>query len=82
MSASPTWTVGGVREALLTKKISARELAKDFYARIERRNPELNAFLALCPERAYTPCRPRRRGHRQRASPCRPWPAFPSRSRT
>ncbi|MGA7840300.1 MAG: Asp-tRNA(Asn)/Glu-tRNA(Gln) amidotransferase subunit GatA [Candidatus Acidiferrales bacterium] len=54
MSASPTWTVGGVREALLTKKTSARELAKDFYARIEQRNPELNAFLALCPERAYT----------------------------
>ena len=54
MSASPTWTIGGVREALLTKKTSARELAKDFYARIERRNPELNAFLALCPERAYT----------------------------
>ncbi|MGA9570539.1 MAG: Asp-tRNA(Asn)/Glu-tRNA(Gln) amidotransferase subunit GatA [Candidatus Acidiferrales bacterium] len=53
MSASPTWTVGGVREALLTKKTSARELAKDFYARIERRNSELNAFLALCPERAY-----------------------------
>ncbi len=54
MSALPTWTVGGVREALLTKKTSARELAKDFYARIERRNSELNAFLALCPERAYT----------------------------
>jgi aspartyl-tRNA(Asn)/glutamyl-tRNA(Gln) amidotransferase subunit A len=53
MSASPTWTIAGVREALLTKKTSARELAKDFYARIERRNPELNAFLALCPERAY-----------------------------
>ena len=43
-----------MREALLTKKTSARELAKDFYARIEQRNPELNAFLALCPERAYT----------------------------
>jgi aspartyl-tRNA(Asn)/glutamyl-tRNA(Gln) amidotransferase subunit A len=54
MSASPTWTVASVRNALLTKKTSARELAKDFYARIERRNPELNAFLALCPERAYT----------------------------
>jgi aspartyl-tRNA(Asn)/glutamyl-tRNA(Gln) amidotransferase subunit A len=53
MSASPTWTIAGVREALLTKKTSARELAKDFYARIERNNPELNAFLALCPERAY-----------------------------
>ncbi len=53
MSASPAWTVGSLRDALLAKKTSARELANDFYARIERRNPELNAFLALCPDRAY-----------------------------
>src|SRR5277367_4853358 len=56
MSASPTrptWTISSVRDALLAKKTSARELAKDFYAQIARRNPELNAFLALCPERAY-----------------------------
>jgi aspartyl-tRNA(Asn)/glutamyl-tRNA(Gln) amidotransferase subunit A len=53
MSAAPALTIGSVRDALLAKKTSARELAKDFYARIERRTPELNAFLALCPERAY-----------------------------
>src|SRR5271167_5155341 len=53
MSAATPWTVGSVREALVAKKISARELATDFYAQIARRNPELNAFLALCPERAY-----------------------------
>jgi aspartyl-tRNA(Asn)/glutamyl-tRNA(Gln) amidotransferase subunit A len=53
MSTAPTWTIGSVRDALLAKKTSARELAKDFYAQIERRNPEINAFLALCPERAY-----------------------------
>ena len=53
MSAGTPWTIATVRDALLAKKTSARELAKDFYARIERRNPELNAFLALCPERAY-----------------------------
>jgi len=46
------WTIDGVREALATKKISARELAADFYTRIEARNPELNAYLALSPERA------------------------------
>src|SRR5712664_3916905 len=46
------WTIDGVREALGTKKISARELAADFYKRIESRNPELNAYLALSPERA------------------------------
>jgi len=30
-----------------------RELAADFYKRIEARNAELNAYLALSPERAY-----------------------------
>jgi aspartyl-tRNA(Asn)/glutamyl-tRNA(Gln) amidotransferase subunit A len=54
MSSATPWTIAGVRDALLAKKTSARELAKDFYARIERRNPELNAFLALSPDRAYT----------------------------
>jgi len=46
------WTIDGVREALAAKKISAQELAADFYARIAARNPELNAYLALSPERA------------------------------
>ncbi len=47
------WTIGAVRAALTAKKLSARELAREHYARIERENPKLNAFLALCPERAY-----------------------------
>src|SRR5213595_1241555 len=46
------WTIDGVRVALAAKKISARELAADFYKRIESRNPELNAYLTLSPERA------------------------------
>ncbi|HXZ13749.1 MAG TPA: Asp-tRNA(Asn)/Glu-tRNA(Gln) amidotransferase subunit GatA [Candidatus Sulfotelmatobacter sp.] len=53
MSTATNWTIAGVHSALLAKKISARELAKEFYARIESRNPELNAYLALSPERAY-----------------------------
>jgi aspartyl-tRNA(Asn)/glutamyl-tRNA(Gln) amidotransferase subunit A len=53
MSTPTQWTIAGVREALKTKKVSARELTGDFFGRIERRNPELNAFLALSPERAY-----------------------------
>src|SRR6185437_12780827 len=53
MSAAAPWTVASVRAALLAKKISARELAAEFYSRIERRNPELNAYLTLSPERAY-----------------------------
>ncbi len=52
MSASSPWTIASVRESLLTKKISARELTQDFFRRIEQRNPELNAYLALSPERA------------------------------
>ncbi|MBZ5700786.1 MAG: Asp-tRNA(Asn)/Glu-tRNA(Gln) amidotransferase subunit GatA [Acidobacteriia bacterium] len=47
------WTIDGVRDSLAGKKISARELTAEFYKRIEARNPELNAFLALSPERAY-----------------------------
>src|SRR3982074_3736576 len=47
-----TWSIDGVKEALAAKKISSRELAADFYKRIESRNPELNAYLALSPERA------------------------------
>src|SRR5467141_1356901 len=46
------WTIDGVREAVAAKKISAWELAADLYKRIEARNPELNAYLALSPERA------------------------------
>jgi len=53
MTAASAWTISNVRSALQTKKISARELTGEFFARIERRNAELNAFLALSPERAY-----------------------------
>jgi aspartyl-tRNA(Asn)/glutamyl-tRNA(Gln) amidotransferase subunit A len=47
------WTIDGVREALATRKVSARELTADFFKRIADRNPELNAFLALSPGRAF-----------------------------
>ncbi|MGA8023248.1 MAG: Asp-tRNA(Asn)/Glu-tRNA(Gln) amidotransferase subunit GatA [Candidatus Acidiferrales bacterium] len=53
MTSAAPWTITGVREALQAKKISARELIKEFYARIASQNPELNAYLTLCPERAY-----------------------------
>jgi aspartyl-tRNA(Asn)/glutamyl-tRNA(Gln) amidotransferase subunit A len=53
VSAATSWTIAGVRSALEAKKISARELAAEFYARIDARNAELNAFLTLSPERAY-----------------------------
>jgi aspartyl-tRNA(Asn)/glutamyl-tRNA(Gln) amidotransferase subunit A len=53
MSAAAPWTIASVRAALKARKISVRELTSDFYARIDKRNPELNAFLTLSPERAF-----------------------------
>src|SRR5690349_19711017 len=50
---STNWTISGVQEALALKKISARELAADYYKRIDARNPELNAYLTLSQERAF-----------------------------
>jgi len=47
------WTVAGVRSALQARQISARELAAEFFTRIQSRNPELNAYLTLSTERAY-----------------------------
>src|SRR5260221_5714664 len=47
------WTIDSVTESLSAKKISARELAADFFKSIAARNSELNAYLALSPERAY-----------------------------
>jgi len=49
---STNWTIDTVKEALATKKISARELTIEFCKRIDQKNPELNAYLALSPERA------------------------------
>src|SRR6266404_9972163 len=53
MTMAENWTIERVREALASKKISARELATDYYERIEARNPELNAYLTLSQERAF-----------------------------
>ena len=46
-------TIAAVQDALKAKKVSARELAADYYKRIEARNPELNAYLTLSQDRAY-----------------------------
>src|ERR1700722_20168079 len=47
------WTIDSVKAALGAKKISARELAKDYFSRIAAKNPKLNAYLALSEARAY-----------------------------
>jgi aspartyl-tRNA(Asn)/glutamyl-tRNA(Gln) amidotransferase subunit A len=51
------WTIPSIRSALQENKVSARELSTEFFARIDRRNPELNAFLALSPEQAFAQAR-------------------------
>src|SRR5882724_722520 len=48
-----SWPISSVRDALAAKKLSARELAADFFKRIDAQNPTLNAYLTLSPERAY-----------------------------
>jgi aspartyl-tRNA(Asn)/glutamyl-tRNA(Gln) amidotransferase subunit A len=53
MTAATGWTIASVRESIAARKISARELADEHFAKIEKQNPALNAFLALSKERAY-----------------------------
>jgi aspartyl-tRNA(Asn)/glutamyl-tRNA(Gln) amidotransferase subunit A len=48
------WTIPAIRAALAAKKISARELAQDYFARIEKSNQQLNAFLTLSQDRAFS----------------------------
>jgi aspartyl-tRNA(Asn)/glutamyl-tRNA(Gln) amidotransferase subunit A len=52
MTDNAKLTIAGVRADLAAGKISARELATEYAARIERENPRLNAYLALSPDRA------------------------------
>ena len=47
------WTVESVKAAIAAKKTSAREIAEEYYKRIAAKNPELNAYLTLCEDRAY-----------------------------
>lgn len=53
MTAASQPTASSVRADLAAKKYSARELIAEYYGRIERENPRLNAYLALSPDRAY-----------------------------
>src|SRR5271170_4274537 len=50
--SAPT-TIREVREAIHSKKISAHEVAAEYFKRIAARNGELNAYLTLCETRAY-----------------------------
>lgn len=53
MSGALNWTIASIREALASRKASAREITAEYLKRIETGNRELNAFLAISAERAY-----------------------------
>ncbi|MBV8072628.1 MAG: Asp-tRNA(Asn)/Glu-tRNA(Gln) amidotransferase subunit GatA [Acidobacteriaceae bacterium] len=48
----PSLTIGAVREGLLNKHFSAKELAESALKYAEAENPKTNAYLTLAPERA------------------------------
>ena len=43
--------------AIRSRQVSSAEVAEHFYQRIERLGPQLNAYLALCPEQAMADAR-------------------------
>lgn len=51
MSAASRWTIPAIRDALRTKKASAREIYSDYVKRIEKHNADWNVFLTLSQER-------------------------------
>jgi len=52
-----TLTIDSVREGLLRREFSARELAAEAIRFAEAENPKTNAYLTLCPERAMAAAR-------------------------
>ena len=48
----PTLTIDRVREGLLARRFSARELAAEALRFAEAENPKTNAYLHFSPERA------------------------------
>src|SRR5271168_1373020 len=50
---STNWTIRTVTEAIAARRVSARELAGEYFRKIVARNGELNAYLTLSEERAY-----------------------------
>ena len=50
---TPTWTISTIRSALAAKKVSARELTAEYFAAIEKCDPELNSYLTLSKDRAF-----------------------------
>ena len=52
-----TSTIDDVRSAIAGRQTTATALARDFYTRIRKEDPEIGAFLTLCEERALAQAR-------------------------
>ena len=48
----PASSIDDIRRAITERQTTATALARDFYARIKKEDPEIGAFLTLCEERA------------------------------
>ena len=62
-------TVESTRIAIREKQFTASRLVDEFYKKIAAEDPEIQAYLATCEDRAL-------------ASRCRHWPVFPLRLKT
>jgi aspartyl-tRNA(Asn)/glutamyl-tRNA(Gln) amidotransferase subunit A len=47
-------SIDGIHDAIIEDKITATELANNFFDHIKKNDPEIGAFLTLCKERALT----------------------------
>ena len=62
----PSLTIDRVRQALLSRELSAVELAADALRFAEAENPKTNAYLHFSPERAMAAAERVDRAHRAR----------------
>jgi len=53
----PSLTIDGIRDGLLARRFSAAELAAEALRLAEAENPQTNAYLHFCPERAMAAAR-------------------------
>jgi len=47
-------TIASLREGIAAGQLKAADLATEYYARIEQKNPHLNVYLSLTKDRAFT----------------------------
>ena len=71
-----------IRRMIAAGEISSVELTELFYRRIDELNPQLSAYLALCPDQAMADARAADAGSPSAATPSGRSTASPSPSRT